>query len=289
MQEQNKCREIVKCKAVRKIDGNCVDDKKVVASQDLKKGEVVCYVCGTIFNSHNDDYKPAVGTMRKSKIAGLYVFNHRGRNVGIDPHNHISRFINHSCKPSCTFSWNSEKGLIEIRTKRALKKSYEITINYSRNWFETHNIGCQCGSDNCWGYIYLKNDEQSESPKSKSSSTLQISQEGKRIEAQCKRYERSSKLRKAVIERDGYVCRVCGKSLEETYGSYAKKLIEVHHGVPVSSHNGASFESSIDDMIAICPNCHRVLHHRFPEKPDEEAIEKLQNQIRAQLKKKRRK
>ena len=289
IEEENR-KELVsfkKCKTIDKTGGNCIDDKTVVATQDLKRGEIVCYVCGKNYNEHDDRYDPAVGKMRNKKIAGLYVFNRRGRYMSVDPRNHISRFINHSCKPSCSYCWDSKKKAIKIYTRRALKKGNEITINYSRGWFKCHNIGCQCGSEGCWGYIYQNDNEQSEAPKAKSAPSIQISEEGKSFEKTGIEYERDPKLRKAVIERDGYVCRVCGKSLEETYGSYAKKLIEVHHCVPVSSNNGASFESSIEDMIAICPNCHRVLHHRFPEKPGKKAIEKLQKQILAQRKRKR--
>ncbi len=289
MREEKRYSNYKKCKVLRKKGGNSIDGKKVVAKKNLKKGEVVCYVCGIIFNYHDDKYDAAVGKIHNKKYKGLYVFHHHGRYMSIDPRNHISRFINHSCKPSCSFSWDSEKEMIVIRANDPIEAGGEITINYSRGWFETHNIRCRCGSDNCWGCIYQNDDEQSESPKPKRGSSIQISEEGKRFEKKCKGYERSSKLRQAVIERDGYVCRVCGKSLEETYGSYAKKLIEVHHGVPVSSNNGASFESSIEDMIAICPNCHRVLHHRFPEKPGKEAIDNLQKQILAQRKRKRRK
>lgn len=279
-----------KCKAVKKDKkdgGNSINGKKVVATQDLKRWEVVCYVCGKIYNEHDDEYEPADGEMNGCPIKGLYAFkHHQGRNMSIDPRNHFSRFINHSCNPSCYIKWNDKKQILEIRAKRTLKKDDEITINYSRGWFECHDIKCQCGSEGCWGYIY-HNNKQSKPQKVKNNPSIQISEEGKSFEKTGIEYERSAKLRKAVIERDGYVCRVCGKSLEETYGSYAKKFIEVHHGVPVSSNNGASFESSIEDMIAICPNCHRVLHHRFPEKPGKKAIEKLQKQILAQRNKKK--
>lgn len=279
-----------KCKSIDKDGGNSVDGKTVVATQDLKRWEVVCYICGEIYSNPKDKHKEAVGRMRDKKIKGLYAYKYRGSNkISIEPIDHISRLINHSCKPSCYIKWNRKEKMMTICAKRALKKGDEITINYSRGWFKCHNIGCQCGSEGCWGYIYQNDNEQSESPKAKSAPSILISEEGKRFEKKCKGYERSSKLRKAVIERDGYICQVCGKSLEETYGSFAKKLIQVHHGVPVSSNNGESFESSIDDMIAICPNCHWVLHHRFPEKPGKEAIEKLQNKILAMRTRKKRK
>jgi 5-methylcytosine-specific restriction endonuclease McrA len=49
-------------------------------------------------------------------------------------------------------------------------------------------------------------------------------------------------LREAVLERDGYCCRVCGAS------GRRKRSIVVHHRVPG--------KSLLHLMISLCPNCH---------------------------------
>ena len=53
-------------------------------------------------------------------------------------------------------------------------------------------------------------------------------------------------LREAVLERDGYRCRVCDASGRD------KRSIIVHHRVP-----GKSF---LRLMISLCPGCHAKVH-----------------------------
>lgn len=48
------------------------------------------------------------------------------------------------------------------------------------------------------------------------------------------RYERSPKLRAAVLNKFGYKCAVCGFDFEKIYGQLGKNFIEVHHMIPVS-------------------------------------------------------
>jgi hypothetical protein len=49
-------------------------------------------------------------------------------------------------------------------------------------------------------------------------------------------------LREAVLQRDGYCCRVCGVS------GRRKRSIVVHHRVPG--------RSELNLMISLCPGCH---------------------------------
>ena len=53
-------------------------------------------------------------------------------------------------------------------------------------------------------------------------------------------------LREAVLERDGYRCRVCDAS------GRGKREIIVHHRVPG--------KSVLNLMIALCPACHAKIH-----------------------------
>jgi hypothetical protein len=53
-------------------------------------------------------------------------------------------------------------------------------------------------------------------------------------------------LREAVLERDGYCCRVCGESGRD------KRSITVHHRVPG--------KSVLHLMISLCPGCHAKVH-----------------------------
>jgi hypothetical protein len=53
-------------------------------------------------------------------------------------------------------------------------------------------------------------------------------------------------LREAVLERDGYRCRVCDASGRD------KRSIIVHHRVPG--------KSALRLMISLCPGCHAKVH-----------------------------
>lgn len=53
-------------------------------------------------------------------------------------------------------------------------------------------------------------------------------------------------LREAVLERDGYRCRVCAAP------GRRKRSILVHHRVPG--------QSTLSLMIALCPGCHAKVH-----------------------------
>ena len=53
-------------------------------------------------------------------------------------------------------------------------------------------------------------------------------------------------LREAVLERDGYRCRVCDASGRD------KRSIIVHHRVPG--------KSELNLMLSLCPGCHAKVH-----------------------------
>ena len=53
-------------------------------------------------------------------------------------------------------------------------------------------------------------------------------------------------LREAVLERDGYRCRVCDASGRD------KRSIIVHHRVPG--------KSVLNLMLSLCPSCHAKIH-----------------------------
>ena len=89
-------------------------------------------------------------------------------------------------------------------------------------------------------------------------------------------YERDSKLREAVINRfqsehNGKLfCSICGFDFAKRYGEYGSGFIEVHHTKPLSEDERASHQATVDELICVCSNCHRMLHHKRPAmKPDD--------------------
>ncbi|MFA0110753.1 HNH endonuclease [Vibrio breoganii] len=80
-----------------------------------------------------------------------------------------------------------------------------------------------------------------------------------------KRRERSSALRKAKIKHflttnEFIHCQLCRINLNEKYPrSLSEGYIEVHHIKPISTL-AEHTPTNIDDLILLCPNCHRMVH-----------------------------
>lgn len=94
------------------------------------------------------------------------------------------------------------------------------------------------------------------------------------------RYERSPKLRAAVLNKFGYKCAVCGFDFEKIYGQPGKNFIEVHHMVPVSEKEQ---ENNVNNLRPLCPNCHRMIHRLYANLGPKEylnAINILKSKIR---------
>ena len=63
-------------------------------------------------------------------------------------------------------------------------------------------------------------------------------------------------LRDKVLERDGYKCKFCGRTIEEIEGS--KITLQAHHS---SYENlGKCNEEEMNDIITCCSVCHKNIH-----------------------------
>lgn len=112
--------------------------------------------------------------------------------------------------------------------------------------------------------------------------------EGALMTVKANRYERNQKARKECVAKKGYLCTVCNKDFEATYGEIGKGFIHVHHLIPISSI-GKEYELNVDtDLVPVCPNCHYMLHRKNPPYTIEELREKMQT-MAAPTKKKRKK
>ena len=80
-----------------------------------------------------------------------------------------------------------------------------------------------------------------------------------------KKRERSSALRKAKVKHflttnDFIHCELCRVNLNAKYpSSLSEGYIEVHHIKPISTL-AEHTPTHIDDLILLCPNCHRMVH-----------------------------
>ena len=75
------------------------------------------------------------------------------------------------------------------------------------------------------------------------------------------RRERDPDLRKKALKIHGYDCMACGFNFEERYGPLGEKFLEVHHAVPLAEA-GERWTSPETDLVVLCSNCHRMVHHQ---------------------------
>ena len=70
------------------------------------------------------------------------------------------------------------------------------------------------------------------------------------------RQERS--FRAAVLERDGYHCRICGRAVRRTLDHLAPDAAHVHHIAPRSTAPERKYEAS--NGLTVCSACHQRIH-----------------------------
>lgn len=89
-------------------------------------------------------------------------------------------------------------------------------------------------------------------------------QEGQRSQAFCGKYERSARNRALCLEHFGFTCVACGVTPELIYGPIGKRIIHIHHLVPLSQMDEPKPVNPISDLVPLCPNCHNLAHKRIP-------------------------
>lgn len=85
--------------------------------------------------------------------------------------------------------------------------------------------------------------------------------EGQITETKLWRRKRNRELRNQCAENAHYTCYVCGTNFEVLYGSRGKNYIEVHHTKPMASYPD-EHEVKLEELCALCANCHRMVHRK---------------------------
>ncbi len=88
--------------------------------------------------------------------------------------------------------------------------------------------------------------------------------EGAASQVLVNKYERDPRNRKAAIELHGTKCMACGFDFEATYGSLGRGYIVIHHTTPVSAMGADYVVDPAKDLVAICANCHPMVHREDP-------------------------
>lgn len=83
--------------------------------------------------------------------------------------------------------------------------------------------------------------------------------------------ERSRAVRIRALALKGTACEICGFDFAKTYGDFARNCVEVHHIEGLSRAGRRGVNTSLDDVLVLCPNCHRALH-QFENRNDWKAF-----------------
>lgn len=80
--------------------------------------------------------------------------------------------------------------------------------------------------------------------------------EGYEVDRKILSGSRNSALAKQRKQMDGYKCQVCGFKLKLN----GRFVIECHHKNPIGTEGIR--ETTLEDLISLCPTCHRISHTR---------------------------
>lgn len=59
-----------------------------------------------------------------------------------------------------------------------------------------------------------------------------------------------TRIRKLVLQRDGYACQACGTPERD-------QPLHVHHKVPLRAYTSVEQANQLGNLVTLCPNCHR--------------------------------
>jgi hypothetical protein len=76
--------------------------------------------------------------------------------------------------------------------------------------------------------------------------------------------ERNPQARNACLRIHGRTCKACSITLRERYAGIEKDIIHVHHLTPISDQPGEYRIDPETDLVPVCPNCHSVIHSKYP-------------------------
>lgn len=76
--------------------------------------------------------------------------------------------------------------------------------------------------------------------------------------------ERNPTARNACLHIYGPTCKACNATLRKRYAGINKDIIHIHHLTLISDQPGEHWINPETDLIPVCPNCHSVIHSKYP-------------------------
>ena len=137
------------------VKSSKIHSKGIFAKKDIPEGtRIIEYVGEKITKAESDRRAdiPLKRAKKNKKYGAVYIFelNKRYDLDGDVPYN-TAKYINHSCNPNC--ETDIIRGRIWIIALRDIQKGEEISYNYGYGYEDFQEHKCECGADNCVGYI----------------------------------------------------------------------------------------------------------------------------------------
>lgn len=85
----------------------------------------------------------------------------------------------------------------------------------------------------------------------------------KKLRAHYQRERDPGLVRKFKQRLSRFACSICDFDFSEAYGLLGEGYIEAHHTVPIGGMRDGD-ETEIGSLAAVCANCHRMIHRRWP-------------------------
>jgi predicted HNH restriction endonuclease len=143
------------------------------------------------------------------------------------------------------------------KTKRGLEKQAKRTVTY-----HSHDEAKEA----CWHYW---------GQEAASKNTDREAEEGYQQDRSVTFRQRNSYLIAERKRKDDHTCQACGFRLEvnRTF------IIDCHHGYPLANGQGIRI-TGIDELMCLCPTCHRISHTRKPNPLNADEICELRGIVR---------
>ncbi|WP_205704306.1 HNH endonuclease [Hymenobacter sp. UV11] len=81
-------------------------------------------------------------------------------------------------------------------------------------------------------------------------------------------FTRNPRLAAEAKRLRNYTCEVCSFNFRQHYGALGVGFAECHHKNPLAERPeelwSQALTTSLDDVVVVCANCHRMLHRQRP-------------------------
>lgn len=207
-----------------------------------------------------DEFKEANGCASlkefQQKISDMYDVNDENVRIGCIILNNITIFSNCICLSSVGIEFAnsivSGKAISEQQIKKLLATQEDnIYISekeeqYGINTLENIKQELSDGIKKSKGLSQEERDER----------LSKANKKPKEVNVTVKVFKRNPDVVVAVLERANGICERCGAPAPFMRASDATPYLEVHHKVRLADGG----EDTVENAIAVCPNCHRELH-----------------------------